>query len=230
MRNLILIIAIFILGACAQIQEGLALSTEKYYPVGDDFFHESEKHLVISYRKYKGIERPHISHRVGKINRHTYLYRSTENKYIGVVAKDTKKTHSQISHLSGDWHITCKKDRGDDKKVCRISLMMKIWKNHYEALSIGYFQPSEPRVICVGSDHYPQTSMQIRVDKNQMHDASEKTCFHKSVSSLISEMETGNLIMTRFKKWPYKNWIEMEFKPEGLREAIQLAQWLFGKL
>lgn len=106
----------------------------------------------------------------------------------------------------------------------------KIGRENHMAFSIIYLNEKIPAMVCVGEKHYPGTSIELRVDKNKPHNASAKYCFNESLETLILEIGAGKKVITRYKQWPYKGWVEMDFLTNGFSEAIEFTKWLYAKL
>jgi hypothetical protein len=130
----------------------------------------------------------------------------SKNAYVGRHSEDK------------NWRTMCHTDAMSDKKRCNARI---------HDLSITYYG-KEYFVLCIGSDHYPRSSISIRLDSNKPLSSTmeEGECFsRKNSNSIIAKLKIAKLVTTRYVKWPYENNIDDTFELFGFNEVVQFLKW-----
>lgn len=121
------------------------------------------------------------------------------------------------------WNVSCKKDAMSDKVWCRAQARdLRIIATRSGQLFVG-----------VGSDHFPRSSVAIRVDSAQpvVSTADGDGFFRDNASAqLIKRMRTAKSITTRYMEWPNRYWTDDSFPPLGLNEVLQYLTWAVRRI
>lgn len=116
-----------------------------------------------------------------------------------------------------NWSTQCKLDEMDDTHWCSL---------HRENLQIGIWKDGTP-FVSVGSSHYPNSNIAVRVDKNKPITASEKTGFTKAQSlEVIGQLKKGHSVLTRYQEWPYQSNKDTSMELFGFPQAWEILQKL----
>jgi hypothetical protein len=132
-------------------------------------------------------------------------------------------------NAQGDnWSVACKTDPISDKRSCHVLMHQNDGGDIYTALYVFERALGSP-IVCIGSEHYPGTPVQIRVDSLPPHSVVDKDgCFNKTESqAILSEMSRGSRFVSRFQQWPYRSWVTTEKPTFGFRQAVALMRWLY---
>lgn len=125
------------------------------------------------------------------------------------------------SSIESDWCIYCYTDKMDDSRWCclrRGNLTVGIRKDG------SYF-------ISIGHEHYPGSTIAIRVDKNEPISASESAGFSShQVSVILDQLTTGNTLLTRYQEWPYQTNRDDCFSPYGFSQAWEILQVIYDSV
>jgi len=112
-----------------------------------------------------------------------------------------------------NWSTGCKKDEMDDTRWCSLhkgDLQVLIWKDGSH--SVG-----------VGSNHYPGSSITVRIDKGRPISAAEETGFSKQQSeSILGHLKKGVSVLTRYQEWPYISDKDKIIELFGFNEAWEI--------
>jgi len=160
----------------------------------------------------------------GSKNGITYKYSIFPKFLVGVVANEPDKEPDEMAFSSEDWYIKCKIDLMTDEKSC----ILKIGKGRKLTvpLRLIFSEKYSLTGICVGNNHYPDSKVFLRVDKNPPHSAPAKQKCFINTSKILKEIRAGKVVKTRFQKWPSKSLVDHEISTYGLPLAIELAKWL----
>ncbi|MFH0728777.1 MAG: hypothetical protein V2B19_20885 [Pseudomonadota bacterium] len=94
-----------------------------------------------------------------------------------------------------NWSIQCKLDDMDDTHWCSLDR---------EDMRVGIWKDGTP-FVSIGSSHYPNSKIAVRVDKNKPISTSEKSGFTNAQSAeIIRQLKKGSTVLTRFQEWPYQ--------------------------
>ena len=117
-----------------------------------------------------------------------------------------------------NWSFRCKRDEFDDTHWCQVSregLSVTIWKDG----SV---------LVNVGAKHYPGTNVSVRIDDSPPYSATEKVGFNTGTSNqILDELLSGDSVMTRYQKWPYKRYIDQRVPLFGFTEAWALLNRIY---
>lgn len=70
---------------------------------------------------------------------------------------------------------------------------------------VGIWKNGTP-IISIGSDHYPDSNITIRIDKNKPITAPAKAGFSKDqTKAILEQMNKGDAMLTRYNEWPYQH-------------------------
>jgi hypothetical protein len=147
------------------------------------------------------------------------LYRTFYSDGSGSVQGLKTNTLDYVKDKYGtNWSISCKKDEMDDSRWCALDkgdLRVGIWKDGTSFISIG-------------SEHYPNSSATIRIDKNKPITVSEKSGFTTAQSTeIIVALLSGISVLTRYQKWPYQSDIDNPTDLYGFPEAWELLNAIY---
>lgn len=117
-----------------------------------------------------------------------------------------------------NWSTSCKKDEMDDTRWCALDkgdLRVGIWKDGSSFISIG-------------SEHYPNSNITIRVDKGKPITTSGKNGFTTAESNeIIVKLLSGKSVLTRYQKWPCQSNIDNPTDLYGFPEAWELLNVIY---
>jgi hypothetical protein len=117
-----------------------------------------------------------------------------------------------------NWSTRCKRDEMDDKHWCSLGR---------EDLRIGIWKDGTP-FVSIGSSHYPDSDIAIRVDKNKPITASEKIGFTNAQSlEIIDQLKKGNSVLTRYQEWPYQSNKDTSLELFGFPQAWEILQKIY---
>lgn len=117
-----------------------------------------------------------------------------------------------------NWSTQCKLDEMDDTHWCSLER---------EDLMVGIRKDGTP-FVSVGSSHYPNSKIAVRVDKNKPISASEKIGFTKEQSkAIIEQFKEGESVLTRYQEWPYQSNEDKSFELFGFPQAWEILQKLY---
>jgi len=115
--------------------------------------------------------------------------------------------------LGEDWGFWCELDEFDDLHTCIL---------RRDDLRIVLTKDGSPLVI-VGSDHYPDSEVAIRFDKDEALMASETIQFSgESAELIIKRLRTAKRVLTRYQEWPYQKNLDNSFEPYGFEQAWEM--------
>ena len=112
------------------------------------------------------------------------------------------------------WSIGCRKDKMDGRKLCYVArgdLWIFLYQGGRESVSVG-------------TSHYPSSLTSIRIGARRFDTTDGEGFFQQR--ALIPALKDGTIVVTRFMKWPYKHWVDDEFKLHGAQASLKIARWL----
>lgn len=119
------------------------------------------------------------------------------------------------AYQKDQWSARCGQDAMDDYRWCSISK---------GDLRITYFDTDELRVR-IGRDHYPGTSVRIRIDGDKPISASKNGWSGNSAKRIIDRLIASRQVTTRYQEWPYKNYKDTIINLFGLGVAYEYVKW-----
>lgn len=118
---------------------------------------------------------------------------------------------------SENWSLRCRKDEMDDTHYCAMSR---------DSLTIGAYGHSS-RFVSVGSEHFPRSSIALRVDKEAPVTALADPGFSSAQEvALVTAMSKGTSVLTRYVKWPYESNQDKQVSLFGFNAALQIIDTL----
>lgn len=150
---------------------------------------------------------------VGTLNNVDFrLYSDGSGSVVSVIGADI------TGHdLNSVWPILCIRDKMTERKSCAINkgdLFITI-------------KPGGGVLISVGSDHFPRSLTSIKVGNRRFDTAHHDGDFSNG-DQILSLMKNGAQVVTRYMKWPYRQWVDEEYNIYGLQVAVQAAKWQLG--
>lgn len=126
-----------------------------------------------------------------------------------------KNRHSGSLELRDAWSVACRRDKMNNKKSCSVNR---------GDLYVFVYQ-SGPIKVSIGNEHFPGSTTSIRVGLKRF-DTSDRDGDFSQSASILAAMKDGAQVVTRFMKWPYREWVDEEFDVYGAQVAVKIAQWL----
>ncbi|MFS0827576.1 hypothetical protein [Pseudomonas phoenicis] len=116
-----------------------------------------------------------------------------------------------------NWNLRCRKDEMDDTHYCAMSR---------GPLTIGVYGHSS-RFVSVGSEHFPGSSITLRIDEDVPVTALAKPGFSSlQETGLMAAMSKGTSVLTRYVKWPYESNQDKRVSLFGFNPALQIIETL----
>jgi hypothetical protein len=119
------------------------------------------------------------------------------------------------TELRDRWNIACRRDKMSQTKSCSVDR---------GDLYIFVYQ-SRPIKVSIGDEHFPSSTTSIRVGAKRFDTYDRDGDFPQS-AAILASMKDGVQVVTRYMKWPYREWIDDEFTAYGAQAAVRVAQWL----
>lgn len=113
------------------------------------------------------------------------------------------------------WDIGCTRDKMTSKRTCHI---------HKGDLFLLYSQ-AETENVLIGFDHFPGSTTAIKIGSRR-YNTSERDGNFPANLKIGTQLLDGTPVVTRYMKWPYREWVDDEFTVYGAQTAIHLAKWL----
>lgn len=131
----------------------------------------------------------------------------------------TPRNIGQFSEPSdSNWRVSCTKDPITDRKLCHMN-MKDLWI---------FASPDSKPIVSVGSEHYPGSSVTLRLDQDTPISNTSKGSgqFSSQVSaSLVEQLKSAKSVTTRHMKWPYQSWKDESWDLYGFAETLQYITW-----
>jgi hypothetical protein len=122
-----------------------------------------------------------------------------------------------------NWVVTCKKDVITDKKHCRMKIR-DLWI---------YAFPNARFIVSVGKDHYPSSTVTIRIAQGNpiTQSSANDGNFSQSASmQIVRELKSAKTVTTRYMEWPYRTWEDESWDLYGYNEALAYISWAVGRI
>lgn len=121
----------------------------------------------------------------------------------------------------GNWRVICLSDPFTGIKSCALvrgNLMV--------------MTDSETGLrVSVGKSHFPGSNVTIMIDSNKPIIGGEKFRFtQEQIKLILSQLNSGKKVSTRFKKWPYEHNVDEEYSLYGFNEAVEYMNWVVKKI
>jgi hypothetical protein len=138
-----------------------------------------------------------------------------------VLYADSASVDAVVNRRSGSydlndaWDIGCRRDKMTLKKTCTVNR---------GALFIFIYQSGGVKVS-IGDEHFPGSMTSIRIGQKRF-DTSDRDGDFPQSAAILTAMKDGTAVVTRYMKWPYREWVDDEFTAYGAQAAVRVAQWL----
>ena len=118
-----------------------------------------------------------------------------------------------------DWIVACRKDPIQDIKSC--TLISSTYDFGVTQLANGM------RGIVIGSDHYPRSTVAIRIDAQPPHisEPGRYAFSGQRAEQILTQLVAGKEMITRYTKWPNNSPVDTKRPIYGLPEALQFLPW-----
>lgn len=140
----------------------------------------------------------------------------------GVINGIEYKYENDGSGDVGHWVVECSIDKFSGKKLCFAEPRLN--RNFRIALNA----PNKPQII-VGSNHYPNSSVSVRIDKDKPITSlagSEGSFTASDSKKIILKMKGAETFSFRFMEWPYREWKDEKLSTKGFNEMYQYLNWV----
>lgn len=130
--------------------------------------------------------------------------------------------HSSEPHES-NWDVACKKDPINDHKQCHM---------HLDDLWI-YVRPKGKVMVLIGHNHYPGSSVSIRIDGASpiTRSSTNDGDFSQQVSEkIVRQLTTAKSVTTRYMEWPYRSWVDATWEIYGFNETFKYVTWAVERI
>lgn len=152
-------------------------------------------------------------------------------KFNGKMAKSPGEDAKDLSPLTDTViSLSCTKDPLDDSKLCVVMNIQEQADGKSKVVySTTYKGDRAQMLVCVGYKHYPGSDVRIRYD-------SAAPISHKvqQTGGCIAVVSAGLLkaskVTTEFAEWPKNNTVVTVGDTAGLKEALDLADFLLARL
>lgn len=125
--------------------------------------------------------------------------------------------------IGNNWQVGCKRDAISDQKLCHM-YRRDLWV---------YVTSTGQTMVAVGHEHFPGSSVAVRIDGAAPFSASaaKEGYFSAAASSKIAQqLRVAKSLTTRYVKWPYKAPIDDSWEPYGFAEAFQYINWAVRRI
>ena len=122
-----------------------------------------------------------------------------------------------------NWSVACKKDPISDKKTCHMK-MNDLWIYVYDNGKV---------VVSIGSEHFPSSSVTVRIDQGTPFTASSTKDGDfppKTSAKIIEQLKQARSLTTRYMKWPHKSWVDDSWEVYGFNEAFKYINWAVKRI
>lgn len=116
---------------------------------------------------------------------------------------------------TGNWTVSCRRDKMTSARSCLV---------YKDDLYVGVYGNGR-LTFSVGDEHFPGSQSSIRIGSRRF-DTGQRDGYFPNAPQLVQLMKNGTPVVTRYMKWPYREWIDKEFVSYGLGTAIQAAHWI----
>lgn len=122
---------------------------------------------------------------------------------------------SKLSPINAStWSLACQRDKMTNSKTC-----------YAHKGDLWIFFPQVGRAyVSIGTDHFPGSQTSIRIGTKRFDTMSHDGNFAQA--EILSALKDGSMVVTRFMKWPYRSWVDDEFKLHGSQATIAIGKWM----
>ena len=188
--------------AAADVAETLIVSDGPFYPSGQ----VSTQSLLSKGDLHKVEE--------GEVNgvRYRFFYTDGSGSFAGKPGNSLTPSET----MRENWRVGCNKDIMSDRVSCYAKIL---------DLTI-VITDERLRFVRVGKDHYPGSEVANRAGRYATHVASSGEQYGCSESrEILSEMQNGTTVSTRYQEWPRKSFRDQSFELYGFEEVYAYIQW-----
>ena len=121
----------------------------------------------------------------------------------------TSSTNSVVQ-----WNMGCFRDKMTSEKSCSGS---------HRDLWISLSQ-SGAMIVSVGVDNFPGSTTSIRINSKRF-DTQHRDGNFGQARSIIPLLKDGSTLVTRYMKWPHREWIDEEVELAGVETFLALLRW-----
>lgn len=115
-----------------------------------------------------------------------------------------------------NWKVRCMKDPLNDRKSCVM---------HAKELWI-LVTAHKPAFVFIGHQHYPGSSVAIRINQEKPFVAHEPDGFGWQISArIIQKLKANPQVVTRYTKWPNTSPTDETFQVLGFPETYEYLHW-----
>jgi hypothetical protein len=80
--------------------------------------------------------------------------------------------------------------------------------------------------VVVGTNHYPQSGVAVRVDELEAHRSSATGFAERDASAIIDQLRMGASVTTRYQQWPSPTNVDRRMELYGFDEALSMLRWM----
>ncbi len=122
-----------------------------------------------------------------------------------------------------NWSTQCDIDKITDEKMC--SMKMKgLWIYAYGKGKV---------IMSIGLEHFPGSSVTIRIDGGTPISNSSKNDGNYSAGAsakIIEKLKRSKTVTTRYMRWPYRTWVDETLDISGFNEAFKYINWAVKRI
>lgn len=147
-------------------------------------------------------------------------------EYAVVDSVKVRIFHSDGSGSVGDrtydkndksWGTGCKKDTMTDDVTCYI-----------KQSDMSLFRDKEGYLIRVGSNHYPSSIANLRINKDSPYSSGDDGIFSRESSEqIINKLTPAELVSTRYVEWPYKRNVDNTVAMDNYNVAKKILDTIY---
>lgn len=131
-----------------------------------------------------------------------------------------QKGNNDSSHepYDSNWHIVCQKDPITDNILCYMSIKDLI----------VFVSPGGKAIVNIGHDHFPGSTVSIRIDSGKSITQLIKdngSLSPKNSLKTIKQLRSAKIVTTRYMEWPYETWADETWEIYGFNEALSFLYW-----
>lgn len=128
---------------------------------------------------------------------------------------------NNLNTSNTNWSVRCDKDAMSEKVSC-----------YAVTRDFGVFVNTDgTEQILIGVDHYPGSTVAIRVGSAAPVEAGAKTQFDPQQSkALLDRMKNGTQVVTRYQEWPRKFNKDQAFTLYGVEEVRAYLHWAVKRI
>lgn len=145
-------------------------------------------------------------------------YRIFYSDGSGTFAGKPENHLAVVERPDANWNVGCKKDAMDDSRMCHLN-RGDLWVFAYT---------NGRRVVSIGDDIFPGTSVAIRIDGNtaiRSASDSDGDFGPQGSKAAIAQMKSGDRVSTRYVDWPYQTNVDSEYDLYGFSQAYEYLEW-----